>query len=175
MTYVMLTVEQLRHTKATNPFVIKNPDQVTNAFTSTDKQMAADKLKLTEREQIEEVKNLVRGHDMTSISSKDLREIGLALNRTGLIDDETFWVFSNALLATDENSKPTLQDVKFNALALFNERYEEYRDFLESNPRDVNKGTLEWQQALVAANHAISALSYFSNSTRADLAIDERA
>lgn len=45
---IMLTAEQMRHTKATNAYVIKNPEQITNEFTITEESVAADTLNLGE-------------------------------------------------------------------------------------------------------------------------------
>lgn len=45
---ILLTAEQMRYTKATNAYVIKNPEQITNAFTVTRESVAADTLNLDE-------------------------------------------------------------------------------------------------------------------------------
>ena len=171
---IMLTPEQMQHTKATNPFVIKNPEQVTNAFTITEELTAVDTLNLDDKNKVTELKNYLKNYDMTSISSDELRDVGRALFESEMIDVYAFRMFIGGNLHSDANGVRTETHVKFNAIALFNERLEEYSEYLESNPADKNEHTLKWRQGMIAANHAMGALTYFINSSSRNLSLDER-
>lgn len=71
---VLLTAEQMRHTKASNPFQIKNPEQVVNKFTITEEAKAADTLKLSKQESIDDLKVFLKDYDMTSITTNELKK-----------------------------------------------------------------------------------------------------
>lgn len=162
-------------TKATQAYVIKNPKQVTNAFTVNDEYMAAEVLKIRDQEKVAELKSFVKDFDMTSINTQELKKVGRALYKNNIIDVHTYRMFIEGNLAYDENGKQTATHVKFNAISLFNERLQDYNDFLKKFPENATKDNLEWRRGMIAANHAVSALSYFSNSARNDLFIDENA
>ena len=172
---IMLTAEQMRYTKATNTFVIKNPEQTTNTFTITEKKVATDTLQLNDNEKITKLKNYLKDYDMTSISSDELRKVGRTLFENDMIDIYAYRMFMGGNLHSDANGVPTETHVKFNAIALFNERLVEYSEFLEDNPADANEHTLRWRQGMVAANHTMGALVYFVNSSNSVLSIDEKA
>ena len=57
---VLLTAEQMRYTKASNPFQIKNPKQVINTFTITEESKASDTLKLRKQELIDDLKAFLK-------------------------------------------------------------------------------------------------------------------
>ncbi|WP_032803564.1 hypothetical protein [Pseudomonas synxantha] len=172
---ILLTAEQMPYTKATNAFAIKNPEQTRNAFTITEKKVAADTLQLNDNNQITQLKAYLKDYDMTSISSDDLRKVGRTLFEHEMIDIYAFRMFIGGNLHTDAKGVPTETHVKFNAIALFNERLVEYSEFLEDNPATANEHTLRWRQGMVAANHAMGALVYFVNSSNTALSIDEKA
>ena len=161
-------------TNAVKAYEVKNPHQTSNAFTATDEYMAAETLKLRDKEQIDELKNLVKNFDMTSISSRDLKMLGGMLYRSDIIDFEGYELFMDGNLTADDKGRRIETHVKFNAIALFNERLEEYSTFLKKHPGDVNKFTLESRQGMVTANRALGALTYLSNSARNGLLVDEK-
>jgi hypothetical protein len=71
---VLLTAEQMRYTKASNPFQIKNPEQVVNTFTITEESKASDTLKLRKQESIDDLKAFLKDYDMTSITTNELKK-----------------------------------------------------------------------------------------------------
>jgi hypothetical protein len=156
---ILLTAEQMRHTKATNPYQIKNPGQVTNQFTITEASKAAETLKLEGRREIYE-----------------LRAVGRRLYNSELISYRSFGMFITGDGANDAFGKPTDTHVKFNAIALFNEKLEDTLAFFKKEPSLAqSEGASDHLQGMVDANHAINALLYFANSKSTDLSIDERA
>ncbi|BDB19910.1 hypothetical protein BLL37_16520 [Pseudomonas azotoformans] len=173
---VLLTAEQMRHTKASNPFQIKHPEQVVNKFTITDASKASDTLKLGNQQSIDDLKAFLKDYDMTSITTNELKVVGRRLYESGVIDGQGFRMFITGLGAFDENGQPAETDVKYNAIALFDEVLEDYLSFVEGRP-DVQRsqGIPEYIQGMFAANHAINALAFFVNSSRSDLSIEERA
>lgn len=173
---ILLTAEQMRHTKATNPYQIKNPGQVSNQFTITEASKAAETLKLEDRREISELKNFLKAYDMTSISTDELRAVGRHLYNSELISYRSFGMFITGDGANDAFGKPTDTHVKFNAIALFNEKLEDTLAFFKKEPSLAqSEGASDHLQGMVDANHAINALLYFANSKSTDLSIDERA
>lgn len=71
---VLLTAEQMRYTKASNPLQIKNPEQVVNTFTITEESKASDTLKLRKQESIDDLKAFLKDYDMTSITTNELKK-----------------------------------------------------------------------------------------------------
>ncbi|MBF6029720.1 hypothetical protein ICY20_18375 [Pseudomonas sp. P115] len=173
---ILLTAEQMRYTKASNPYQIKNPGQVTNQFTITEASEAAQTLKLNDREDINSLKTFLKGYDMTSISTDELRDVGRRLYKSEMISYRSFGMFIVGNGANDDNGRPTQTHVKFNAIALFNEKLEDTIAFFKSEPAlSKSEGATDHLQGMVDANHAINALAYFVNSNSSNLAIDERA
>lgn len=154
-------------------YEVKNPNQMSNAFTATDEYMAAETLKLRDKEKIDELKYYVKDFDMTSISSQDLKKIGHILYRSDIINFQDYAMFMDGNLTEDEKGRRIDTHVKFNAIALFSERLEDYSAFLKKYPGDVNKHTLGVRQGMITANRALGALTYFSNSARNGLFVDE--
>ncbi len=111
--------------KQTDARVIRNPTMVTNAFTVNEEAKAAETLKLKDQEKINDLRAFLKNYDMTSISTYELKAVGGRLYEAGLIDGNTFSMFISGDGAFDENGHQTKQDVKFNAIALFNETYED--------------------------------------------------
>ena len=173
---VLLTAEQMRHTKASNPFQIQHPEQVTNKFTITEESKAAETLKLGKQQSIDELKVFLKDYDMTSITTNELKKVGSRLYNSGVIDGEALHMFIAGLGAFDANGQQAETDVKYNAIALFNEKLEDYLSFVESHPNvKRSQGIPEHIQGMVAANHEINALTFFVNSSKNELSIEEHA
>ncbi|MCR4538393.1 hypothetical protein NUV89_08300 [Pseudomonas sp. 18.1.10] len=173
---ILLTAEQMRHTKASNPFQIKNPGQVTNQFAITEAPKAAETLKLTDTKQIVELKAFLKKYDMTSISTDELKVVGSLLYKNEMISRRSFGMFISGDGASDANGKQTDTHVKFNAIALFNEKLEDTIAHFNSDPAIPRReGATDYLQGMVDANHAINALAFFINSNSSNLSIDERA
>lgn len=173
---ILLTAEQMRHTKASNPFQIKNPGQVTNQFTITEAAKAAQTLKLNDNQEILELKRFLKNYDMTSISTDELKMIGSRLYDSQMISRRSFSMFISGDGASDAKGKQTDTHVKFNAIALFNEKLEDTIAHFKSDPAiPKREGATDHLQGMVDANHAINALAYFVNSNSSNLSIDERA
>ncbi|WP_411380336.1 hypothetical protein [Pseudomonas sp. MPB26] len=172
---ILLTAEQMRHTKASNPFQIKNPEQVVNRFTITEESKASETLKLHKQDSIDDLKIFLKDYDMTSITTNELKKVGSRLYNSGVIDGEAFHMFISGLGAFDANGQQAETDVKYNAIALFNEKLDDYLSFVENRP-DVkhSQGIPEYIRGMFSANRAINALAFFVNSNRDDFTIDER-
>ncbi|MBC3197085.1 hypothetical protein [Pseudomonas poae] len=172
---MMLTIPNTL-SKQSDGFLIKNPTKTTNVYTFTEEAKAADELKLSQQDQVAELKAFLKDYDMTSISTDELKVVGRRLYESGIIDVSAFGVFTygNGEFGADGHQANT--DVKFNALALFDEQLEDYLGFVKSNPSvGRSPGIPEYIQGLFDANRAINALAYFVNSSRDDLSVDEYA
>lgn len=162
--------------KQTDAFVIKNPEKTTNTFTFTEESKAVDELRMWQQDDIAELKDFLKNYDMTSISTDELKTVGRRLYDSKIIDTQAFLIFISGDGASDVNGKQTNTHVKFNAIALFDEKLADYLAFVKSNP-DVGRsqGIPEYIQGMVDANRAINALAYFSGSSKNDLSVEERA
>lgn len=173
---ILLTAEQMRYTKASNPFQIQNPGQVKNQFTITDEAKATSTLKLSDKDDIAQLKTFLKSYDMTSISTDELKVVGRKLYDNGMISRRSFGMFIAGDGASDENGKQTNTDVKFNAIALFNEKLEDTLAHFDSDSTIAKReGAMDYLKGMIDANHAVNALTYFVNSNNNKLSIDERA
>ncbi len=163
--------------KASPGYVIKNPNKVITDFTVTNEAKAAKALNIESKEQIIDLKQFLKGYDMTRISTDERKIVGRKLFENDLITEEAFSVFLYGSMAFDKNGRQTDTHVKFNAIALFDERLEDHKGFLESYSDQAKreKGFLPWKEGMTIANQAINALAYFIKSSRYDLSIDEKA
>jgi hypothetical protein len=153
-------------------YVVKNPHETKNAYTKIDAGEAAEALNLTSGSSIDDLKNSLKGYDFTSISTNDLAELGSLLYRNGLIDEYMTDFFISGSMATDETGHQTEKDVKFNVIAMFNQKLEER---LVIGRSESASGFHEITRGLLRANHAIGALSYFSGSNQNDLSVSIKA
>ena len=148
----------------------------TNAFTVTDASEAAQALKLQDEERISALKDFLKGYDMTSISTDELKKVGRRLYDEGMISRRAFGLFIAGDGASDVNGYQTKTDVKFNAIALFNEKMQDEIDYRKSEPlRSYREGAMDYLQGMVNANQAINALAYFVNSSSSTLSVNEKA
>ena len=92
------------------------------------------------------------------------------------VKNSLFHMFISGLGTSDANGQQAETAVKYNAIALFNEKLEDHLSCLENHPNvKCSQGIPEYVQGMFAANHAINALAFFVNSSRSDLSIEERA
>ncbi len=171
---MLLTAQQMMHTKASHPYPIKNPNQVVNGFTVKEESIAAQTLKLKDEEKTAQLKDFLKGYDMASISTDDLKKVGSRLYDDGVIDEYAFGLFISGSGAFDADGKQTDTHVKFNAIALFNEKLENHLAYFEKNSKAGNTpGMVLWRNGLITANHVINAMAYFVNSSKSEVAINE--
>ncbi|MBZ9784502.1 hypothetical protein K9857_23465 [Pseudomonas sp. REP124] len=154
-----------------DPYFIKNPDETTNNFTKKNVEDAAETLELKSELSIDELKEMLKGYDFTSISTNELADVGSLLVKSGLIDGDVsmFFIFGNK--ETDETGHQTGKDVKFNAVAMFNQML---GDRQESELNAI-KSFREISSHLTRANHVLAALSYFANSSQTSLSVNVEA
>ena len=163
--------------KASPGYIINNPKKVITDYTVTNDSKAAEALNIKKDEQIVDLKKFLKDYDMTNISLNELKKVGRKLYDNKLIDEEAFSVFIAGRRVFDHNGKQAEKDVKFNAIALFDQRLEEQTGFLDmySEKTKQEPGFVAWRQGMIVANQAINALAYFAYSSRNDLSIDELA
>jgi len=148
-------------------FVIQNPSETINGFTKKTADDAVRALDLTNELSIEDLKHSLRRYDFSSVSSHELAMAGSLLYESGLIGDEVANFFTSGRMAYDEAGRPTGTDVKFNAIAMFNEMLV---DRLENSEGEA-RGFHEITRSLIRANHVLGALSYFANSAQSELSV----
>ncbi|WP_339470011.1 hypothetical protein [Pseudomonas sp. EL_65y_Pfl1_R83] len=161
--------------KQTDARVVRNPTMVTNAFTLTEESKAAETLKLKDPEKINDLNIFLKRYDFTSISTNELKEVGSMLYDNKLIDDNTFMMFIAGDGASDANGRQTKMDVKFNAIALFNEKLEDNLAYFKTDRYSKPEHVAYITHRMVSANQALNAMVYFVNSPASTLSIDEHA
>lgn len=161
--------------KQTDARVVRNPTMVTNAFTVNEESKAAETLKLKSTEKTADLKAFLKTYDMTSISTHELKIVGRKLYENDLIDGNTFSMFISGDGAFDERGHQTKQDVKFNAIALFNEKYEDQLKYFSTDRYSKPDDVAYILGGMKSANQAINALAYFVTSANNTLSVDERA
>ncbi|MFW0759393.1 hypothetical protein ACN1C3_32550 [Pseudomonas sp. H11T01] len=162
--------------KQADAYVIKNPKETQNAHTITNTDEAARILNVSGEASINELKNFLKGYDLTSISTNELAKIGSKLQESGLIDRGVAAQFVSGNMACDSNGQQTDKDVKFNAIAMFNQMLTENQDYARANPASAAQDSFKYvTQALLGANKVTNALSYFAHSSQNNLSVSERA
>lgn len=157
-------------------YVIKNPQETKNAHTITNAKDAADILHLTSETLIYELKNLIKGCDFTSISTNELARIGSKLCEIDLIDRDVACQFISGDMACDKYGRQTGKDVKYNAIAMFNQMLGDNEAYASNEPMYAHHESFRVvAQALLGANQVINALSYFAHSNRNDLSVSIHA
>ncbi|MGJ7516100.1 hypothetical protein ACSFE6_17445 [Pseudomonas baetica] len=152
-------------------YFVKNPLETTNSYTKTNFSDAVDALKLNGKLSVEELRGALKGYDFTSVSTYELAQAGSLLFEAGLIGHDVAHFFTSGRMAYDETGYPAGTDVKFNAIAMFNQMLEERL----SHSRSEAAGFHEITRGLTRANHVLAALSYFANSDQDSLAISVEA
>ena len=153
-------------------YVVKNPHETTNSYTKKNADDAVESLKLINESSLGSLKNLLRGYDFTSVSTNELTKIGQALYHDDLIDIHMYDFLSLGNMAFDERGHKAETDVKFNAIAMFNQLLEERQAIGRS---ESASSFHEITSALVRVNHALGALSFFANTTQNHLAVNVEA
>lgn len=162
--------------KQADAYFIKNPHETNNAHTITDAKDAAGVLNLASDTLVGELKDLIRGYDFTSISTNELAKIGSKLYEIELIDGHVASHFISGNMAFDQYGRQTEKDVRYNAIALFNQKLGDNKAYASNWPMYAHQESFkEVTRALLGANQVINALSYFSRSTRNDLSISIQA
>ncbi|VVM47068.1 hypothetical protein PS662_00586 [Pseudomonas fluorescens] len=162
--------------KQADAYFIKNPYETQNARTITDAKDAAGALNLTSDTMIGELKNLIKGYDFTSISTNELAKIGSKLYEVELIDRRVAGQFISGNMTYDEYGFQTEKDVKYNAIAMFNQMLGDTQAYASTWPMYAHQESFKVVlKALEGANQVINALSYFSHSTRKDLSVSIQA
>ncbi|MDF9774626.1 hypothetical protein [Pseudomonas baetica] len=153
-------------------YVIKNPYETKNAHTITNATDAADVLSLKSESAIDALKDMIRGCDFTSISTNELARIGSRLFELELIDEHVACAFISGSMAFDKNGLSTGRDVKFNAVAMFNQMLGDNKTYAREWPMYAHQDSFKTvTRMLLGANQAINALSYFASSDRNDLSL----
>lgn len=169
-------IKTLALSKQADAYFIKSPQEIKNAHTITDGNAAASVLKLTSGTLIDELKDLIKGYDFTLISTNELARIGSKLYESDLIDGHVASKFTSGNMAVDQYGYQTGRDVKYNAIAMFNQMLEDNKAYATNWPMYAHQDSFKVvTAALLGANQAINALHYFAHSTGKDLSVSIHA
>lgn len=153
-------------------YVVKNPHETTNSYTKKSADDAVDTLKLFGESSLGVLKDLLRGYDFTSVSTNELKKVGRMLYHDDLIDTHMYDFLSLGNMAFDERGHKAETDVKFNAIAMFNQLLEERQAIGRT---ESASSFHEITSALVRVNHVLGALSFFATTTQNHLAVNIEA
>jgi len=156
--------------------VVRHPEEVENEFSVHGADQAKEILKQEGLKDVEALKSLVRGMDMTNISTRELAMIGQKLHQMMLTEEFSVNIFFAGNRDTDENGLQRNIDVKFNAIALFNQKYQGHLELSDQRPHYRESDSFqEVGRGIKSANHLLALLSWFAHSSNNDLAINEIA
>ena len=172
---IVMTTVPMQLSKASPGLVIKNPNETQNIFTATKQPEASAALNISTKEGISDLKHFLKDYDMSAISTDDLKKVGRYLYNSGAIDSVAFGMFISGRGEFDDKGNQANTHLPYNAIALFNQKLEDYTKFLEDYPVHATQDNLAWKQGMVSANHAIGALTYFANSPSSKLSVDIQA
>ncbi|MGH8387280.1 MAG: hypothetical protein ACRESJ_17600 [Pseudomonas sp.] len=153
-------------------YVIKNPLEITNQYTKKNAEDAVGTIGPIAESLFDDLKSSLRGYDFTSVSTKELTKIGAELYHNDLIDLYMYDFLSLGNMAFDERGHKAEVDVKFNAVAMFNQLLEERQEIGGSESASRFH---EITNSLVRVNHLLGALSFFANTNQNGLEIDIEA
>lgn len=156
-------------------YTVKKPHEIENEFSVKKKTNADAILAEAGIDFKDELKALTQSLDMTSISTTQLAELRRKLMDFGLINNDLMVLFGAGNSHFDRMGNSIGRDVKFNAVALFHQRYEEHKELENTTPMYSSKGFKDMGEAIKAANHVLAALTYYSTSLKGGLSLSERA
>lgn len=155
---------------------IEKPYEVRNQFTVKEEWEASGILEKAGVVVERELKEMIKKLDMTAISTKELALLGAKLSEAGLINSDATSLFIEGNRDCDINGQPIRRDVKFNAVALFNQRYEGQLEFNKKQPAWADHIELKSiLDDIKLSNHLLAALSYFADSSKGSLSFNIRA
>lgn len=135
--------------------------------------------KLTDS-QLNEVKDIIKGRDFTSITQRELADVSQLLYENRLISQEVHSELVRGNLQFDDNGRQTNRDELFNALEYFSGRLKHQSDFASGDGRNgysETSGGYDVANKIVAtvaqANQVINSLSYFSSSDSPTIGVRE--
>lgn len=156
----------------TEAYVVKKPLETTNNYTKKNVDDAAQALDVTNKFSMGELKKLLQGYDFTSVSTNELTKVSYVLYKNDMIDIHMYDFLSLGNMAFDERGHKAETDVKFNAVAMFNQLLDERKVIGKTEPATSFH---EITRALERVNHVLGALSFFARSDRDDLSISVKA
>lgn len=156
-------------------FKIRNPEVVENEFTMESEEVATEFMHDMGIFDLDKVKELVAGLDMTSVSTRELSVLGHAIYWMGYKFDDALSFVSQGNMDSGLDGMPRNQDVKFNAIALIQEQLENHSALLKDSFYRSDKGYVRIVDSVVNANHLVAALSYFAQTGQKKGIIDEQA
>jgi len=156
----------------TEAYVITNPLEITNNYTKKNVDDAVQALDVTNKFSMDELKKLLQEYDFTSVSTNELTKVGYVLYKNDMIDIHMYDFLSLGNMAFDERGHKAEVDVRFNAVAMFNQLLEERKVIGKT---EFATSFHEITRALGRVNHVLGALSFFANSDTNDLSISVKA
>lgn len=173
---IIINITKNQTSKAADGYLIKNPIQVKTKFSVNSESEAATSLNIKDQTKTNEIKSFLKNYDMTNISTNELKKVGETLFNNHLINDNVYSSFIGGNMAFNDKGEQTDLDVRFNAVAMFNEILTDNDNFRSGSPQYAGQSSAMYaREGLVGVNQAINALAYFTSSSGENLSIHEKA
>lgn len=156
-------------------FKLKQPEMVENEYTVKDDEAAREIMRNVGVVDLDGLKLLLEGLDMTSISTRELSSLCAGLNKLGFNDETAHSFLSQGNQDSGFDGRSRNRDVKFNAIPLI---YEQLQGHIGFAAKEGLKGDKEFGRILGSianANHIVAALSYFVKTAQKLPSIKEQA
>src|SRR5476651_2472751 len=165
-------------------FKIQNPSELENKFTVRKEKEAIEIMKGVGIDDLDKLKELLGGIDFTSVSTRQLGRLAVALYEMGYPDLGGMGFLLQGNMDCGPDGKSRNREVKFNAIALMHEQLKGQIECFDKEPRlKALPGSMHIIPELFRMNQALGAMAYLARtsaqstdqqSPKAGL-IDERA
>ncbi|MBC3952601.1 hypothetical protein [Pseudomonas folii] len=156
-------------------FKIKQPEMVENEYTVKDDEAAREIMRNVGIVDLDGLKSLLEGLDMTSISTRELSSLCAGLNNLGLNDDTVYSYLSQGNMDSGFDGQSRNRDVKFNAIPLIYEQLQNHINFSAKEGLKNDRHATHLLGGLGNANHVVAALSYLIKTAQNLPSINEQA
>ncbi|PHN31857.1 hypothetical protein K3169_01985 [Pseudomonas phytophila] len=156
-------------------FKIKQPEMVENEYTVNDDEAAREIMKNVGIVDLDGLKSLLEGLDMTSISTRELSSLCAGLNKLGFNDVSAYFFLAEGNEDSGFDGRSRNLDVKFNAIPLVYEKLQGQIDFAATEGLKGDKAYGRILSGIANANHIVAALSYFVKTAHKLPSINEQA
>jgi hypothetical protein len=146
-------------------FKIQNPSEVENKFTVKTEKEANEIMKGVGIDDLDKLKGLLEGIDFTSVSTRQLGRLAVALYEMGYPDSGGMGFLLQGNMDCGPDGKSRNRDVKFNAIALMHEQLKGHVDFYDKEPRlKILPNSMHIIPSLICINQVVGAMAYFANA-----------
>jgi len=146
-------------------FKIQNPSELENKFTVRKEKEAIEIMKGVGIDDLDKLKELLGGIDFTSVSTRQLGRLAVALYEMGYPDLGGMGFLLQGNMDCGPDGKSRNRDVKFNAIALMHEQLKGHVNFYDKEPQlKILPNSMHIIPSLICINQVVGAMAYFARA-----------